>query len=84
MLKLLRDGSGTTISGGAKAMAYGMTVREETPRERGDRLATSASFWLDEARDQMTAGDAEAAMEMTLRAEEALRLLRYHNGGGRR
>ena len=47
MLKLLRDGSGTTISGGAKAMAYGMTVREETPRERGDRLATSASFWLD-------------------------------------
>lgn len=64
-------------------MAYGMTVRAETPRERGDRLVASASFWLDEAREQLATGDQEAAMEMTLKAEECLRTLHKHTVGGR-
>jgi len=64
-------------------MVHGMKVREETVKERGARLVTSAAFWLDEARDQLSAGDEEAALEMTLKAEETLRLLRRYLRGGR-
>ena len=82
MLKLLCDGPTSSRRGVALAMAFGAAVKEETVRERGARLSGSVTFWLDQAREHLVAGDSEAALEMTLKAEENLRLLRKHTVGG--
>ncbi|MDP2957330.1 MAG: hypothetical protein Q8N53_12975 [Longimicrobiales bacterium] len=64
-------------------MVYGMVVREETVRDRTDRLASSAHFWLDEARTQMDEANLDGALEMVHRAEEAIVTLRRHATGRR-
>lgn len=62
-------------------MVYGMAVREETVRDRGDRLTSSARFWLDEARVQLDEANLDGALEMIHRAEETLTTLRRHATG---